>query len=237
MRRRNLLATLACAPAPGIAGCASDQECTGVEITDGELRVDYVCDLGPSNGGGVNGRIGSCEEALTLVVVEDGEVVGGLPIQPNESGRWQVEFDEDMGLSGESGEQTVRVRDSDGNVHAEKSIPVDHYEDRPDLGVVPVSLEPETVAIGESADVSFGVETFGGDAEFTAELLVNDTSVETREGSIDGGVDCEGFSGPEFEFSRTFEKAGEYLIAGRIEAESHPEAGDSQDVGTVTVTE
>ncbi|WP_252699985.1 hypothetical protein [Natronosalvus vescus] len=114
---------------------------------------------------------------------------------------------------------------------------MNHYLDNTDLDVADASLEPETVAVGESVSVTFGVATFGGEAAFTAGLLVDGEAVDTREGTIDGGADCVGFSGSEYEFTRAFDEPGEYDLAGQIEVDESLSAGDRESIGTVTVTE
>ncbi|MFC5134556.1 MULTISPECIES: hypothetical protein [Haloferacaceae] len=62
-----------------------------------------------------------------------------------------------------------------------------------------------------------------------------DEPVETRQGSIDGGADCGGFTGSEYEFTHTFADPGEYALTGEIVVEGSPGAGDREPIGTVAV--
>lgn len=76
---------------------------------------------------------------------------------------------------------------------------------------------------------------YGSQASYTATLLIDDETGETREGTVDGGVDCTDASGPEYEFTYTFERPGEYDLAGEITVDEG--SGDRTSIGTVTVTE
>ncbi|WP_281195044.1 hypothetical protein [Halorubrum sp. F4] len=241
MRRRDLLA-VACSPSLAVAGCTTEQDrsteqdrtCTDVSITHASADIDYWCDTGSGIHGVVHVYTEDCDDELTLEIVNEGEVIREFDIDPSPLGTSEVEITTDAAAFDYEG-ATVNVRGPDGELHADRELSVSSYLDSPDLSVAAASFEPETVAAGEPVTVTFGVSTFGGEAEFEATLLVEDEPVETREGSIDGGADCGGFSGPEYEFTHTFADPGEYDLTGEIVVEGSPGAGDREPIGTVAV--
>ncbi len=116
MNRRDLLG-LACSPFLVAAGCLSEQTCTDASISSARLSVEYWCDSGQVSQGTVSGSAEECNEALTLEIVDGGEVVREIPTEPDERGHWSVDLTERAPSSVREG--TVRVRDPDGEVHAE----------------------------------------------------------------------------------------------------------------------
>ncbi|ELZ06808.1 hypothetical protein [Natrialba aegyptia] len=83
----------------------------------------------------------------------------------------------------------------------------------------------------------FSIATFGAETSSIAALLVDGEAVETRDGTVDSGPDCQHASGPEYEFSYTFEEPGEYELAGRITVDGSSRGGHTRSIGTVIVTQ
>lgn len=241
MKRRTILA-LACSPSFAVAGCTTDRDrsterdrtCTDLSIIRASADIDYWCDTGPGIHGTVSVRTGECDDEFVVEIVNEGEVIREYVVEPSPLRTSEVDITTDAAAFDYEG-ATVNVRGPDGELRADRELSVSSYLDTPDLSVSAADFDPETVDAGEPVTVTFGVSTFGGEAEFEAILLVDDEPVETREGSIDGGADCGGFSGPEYEFTHTFADPGEYDLAGEIAVEGSPAAGDRESIGTVTV--
>ncbi len=239
MHRRRFLAAATAGLSAGAAGCTSTGSCGSVEIEQAAVSVEYQCDTGEARTGSVEGRAEDCGAELTLEVLDDGELVEERSVEPTD-GQWSVGFGEGPGqirTTPSQGNKRVRVRGPDDEVRAEGTLTVSHYLDSPDLDVWRPQFEPGTVSVGEPVTVVFRVATFGGEASFTAALVVDGETVEARDGTVEGGADCQDASGPEYEFAHTFDEPGEHELAGRITVDGHAEAGDSKSVGTVTVTE
>ncbi|MEF8814814.1 MAG: hypothetical protein V5A55_13495 [Halovenus sp.] len=228
--------------------------------------MEYQCDTGEARTGSIEGRAEDCSTELTLEVLDDGETVDERTFEPTD-GQWAVGFGEGPGqirTIPSQGDKRVQVRGPDDEVHVEGTLDVSHYLDSPDLDVWRPQFEPRTVSVSEPVTVSFRIATFGGGTSFTASLLVDGETVDNREGTVDGGADCQDASGPEYEFTRAFDEPGdtvgckcvkifdtpgcripskcysrqyEYELAGRIIVDGHSGAGDSKSIGTVTVTE
>lgn len=231
----------------GVAGClqsprestsnnSTSEQCADVTIARASVEIEYWCDTGPGAKGSVIGLVKDCTDELTLEIRNEDRIINTYAIDPDPYGNWQVEIITDS-VPDNLQEATVMVRGPDGEDYAERSLSTRSYLDSPNLSVVDGNIEPETVTVGDPVTVTFGVSTFGGGTDFTASLLVEDEPVETREGTVEGGADCGGFSGPEYEFTHMFDDPGEYELAGKITVEESPGAGDSELIGTVTVTE
>lgn len=201
--------------------------------------MEYQCDTGEARSGSIEGRAEDCDAELTLEVLDDGEMVDDVTLEPDEQ-RFSVGFGEGPGqlrAIPSRGDKRVRVRGPDGETRAEATLEVAHYLDAPDLTVWQPQFEPETVSVGEPVTVTFSVATFGAGTSFTAALLVDDETVATREGTVDGGADCQNASGPSYEFDHSFEATGSYELTAELTVDGSPDGGDSRTFGTVTVSE
>lgn len=218
MNRRSLLAALSSSPLVLAAGCTSDdtessdtsatpdtstQSCSVVEITEASVSVEYQCDTGEARTGSIEGRAESCNADLTLEILDDGETVGDVTFEPTEQ-QFSVGFGEGPGqirTIPSRGDKRVRIRGPDGESRAETVLTVSHYLDEPDLDVWRPQVDAETVSVSDPVTVTFGVATFGAGTSFTATLLIDSETVETREGTVEEGTDCQDASGPEYEFT------------------------------------
>ncbi|AHG00758.1 hypothetical protein HALLA_06080 [Halostagnicola larsenii XH-48] len=200
--------------------------------------MEYGCDTGQIRSGSVEGQVGDCNTELSLEIVDEDETIEEVAFETN-NGRWSVGFGEGPGqvrAIPSSGDKRVRIRGPDGGILASEQLTVSHYLDSPALTVWRPEFEPETVSVGEDVTVVFSIATFGAETSFTAALLVDGEPVETRDGTVDSGADCQSASGPEYEFSYTFEEPGEYELAGRITVDASAKGGDTKSIGTVTVS-
>ncbi len=189
--------------------------------------------------GRIEGQVENCNEELTLEIIDDGETVDEVTFEPTEQ-RFSVGFGEGPGQLRSiptRGDKRVQIRGPDGESRTEATLDVSHYLDSPNLDVWRSQIERETVSVGEPVTVTFSIATFGGSASFTAALLVDGEAVATRDGTVEGGVDCQNASGPEYEFTRTFDSPGTYELTGRITVDDSSQGGDTQAIGTVIVTE
>lgn len=254
MKRRFLLIALSGPSLLLAAGCTSNdtgrsnasasdtsdtstQSC-GVAITEASVSVEYHCDTGEARTGHIEGRAQNCNTDLTLEILDDGEIVDEVTFEPTET-RFSVGFGEGPGQLRSipsRGDKHVRIRSPDAEVHAESTLAVSHYLDSPSLDVWRPQFEPETVSVGEPVTVTFSVATFGAGTSFTASLLIDDETIETRDGTVDEGTDCQTASGPEYEFIHTFNESGTYELTGRITIDGSSQGGDIESIGTVTVT-
>lgn len=242
MKRRLLLVALSTSPALFAAGCSSDTptpSCGTVEITSASVTVDYGCDTGRVRTGTIEGRADNCDDELTLEIIDDGETVDDATFEPTDQ-QFSIGFGEgpdQLRSVPSQGNKTIQIRGPDGDVRAEETLIVSHYLDDPNLDVWDPELDRERVSVSEPVTATFSVATFGGDASFTAVLLIDDERVATREGTVDGGTDCMDASGPTYEFTHSFDEPGTYELSGRITVENASEGGDTRQIGTVTVTE
>lgn len=254
MKRRALLAVVASSPPVFAAGCLSDdaessdasdppgsssQPCDSVEITQATVTVEYHCGAGEARSGSVEGRAEDCDAELTLEILDDGETVDDASMGADEQ-QFSVGFGEGPGqlrAIPSRGDERVRVRGPDGETRAEATLEVEHYLDAPALTVWQPQFEPETVSVGEPVTVTFSVATFGAGTSFTAALLVDGETVATREGTVDGGADCQTASGPSYEFSHAFDAAGSYELTVELTVDGSLDGGNSRTFGTVTVSE
>lgn len=213
--------------------------CDGVEITQASVSVEPGCDGGPRRTGSVEGQAGDCNAELILEIVDEDETIEEVTFD-TDNGRWSVGFGEGPGqvwtIPG-PGDKRVRVRGPDREILASEQLTVSHYLDSPDLAVWRSEFEPETVSVGEDVTVVFSIATIGAETSFTAALLIDGEAVETRDGTVDSGPDCQHASGPEYEFSYTFEEPGEHELAGRITVDGSSKGGHTRSIGTVTVTQ
>jgi hypothetical protein len=247
MKRRALLTAMTASPLVLAAGCttndpedsdSSEQSCRGVEITEASVSVEYQCDTGEARTGRIEGQAEDCAGELGVEVLDDGETVDEVTVEPSGQ-QWSVGFGEGPGQLRSiptQGDKQVQVRGPGDEVQAEATLTVSHYLDSPNLDVWRPEYGPETVSVGEPVTVTYSVATFGGGTAFTAALLVDDEAVATREGTVEAGADCQNASGPEYEFTHSFDDSGTYELAGRITVEGSG-GGDTKEIGTVTVTE
>ncbi|WP_238717479.1 cupredoxin domain-containing protein [Natronorubrum halophilum] len=247
MRKRAFLATFTGSALLLSAGCLSNssqsQACDTVEITRASVSVEYGCGAGPIRTGSIEGQAEDCNAELILEIVDE-EIIEEVTFETN-NGRWSVDFGEGPGGEGPEhvrtipgpGDKRVRIRGPDREILASEQLTVSHYLDSPTLDVWRPEFEPETVSVGEDVTVVFSIATFGAETSFTAALLVDGEAIETRDGTVDSGTDCQYASGPEYEFSYTFEEPGEHELAGRITVDGSSMGGDTRSIGTVTVTQ
>lgn len=249
MRRRALLATLAGTTLSAGAGCVIDRssggdeaetgddgspgQCSGVTIESARVRVDYRCDYGPTTDAEISGSAPDCADALTVELVDGDAVVERRSI--DSADEWTARFELDAPI--DPGEATIRVRDPDGDVAAERTVAVEHYRDAPHLSVWSPSVDPGTATIGEPVEVTLTVGNVGGAGEFTAELRVEGEPVASRAGSVHAATDCDRASGPEITLSHAFEEPGEYGIGVALVVENSAGSGSEVDLGTVTIEE
>ncbi|AFO58016.1 hypothetical protein [Natrinema sp. J7-2] len=253
MERRDLLTTVTGSALLLSAGClsnssqtrASDADssqsrvCDAVEITRASVSVDFGCGAGPLRSGSVEGQAGDCNEELILEMVDEDETIEEVPFETNNS-RWSVGFGEGPGqvrTIPSPGDKRVRIRGPEREILASEQLTVSHYLDAPTVNVWRPEFEPKTVSVSEDVTVRFSIATFGAGTAFTAILLVDGEAVETRDGRVDSGTDCQHASGPEYEFSYTFEEPGEHELAGRITVDGSSKGGHTRSIGTVTVTQ
>lgn len=172
-------------------------------------------------------------------MVDEDETIEEVPFETNNS-RWSVGFGEGPGqvrTIPSPGDKRVRIRGPEREILASEQLTVSHYLDAPTVNVWRPEFEPKTVSVSEDVTVRFSIATFGAGTAFTAILLVDGEAVETRDGRVDSGTDCQHASGPEYEFSYTFEEPGEHELAGRITVDGSSKGGHTRSIGTVTVTQ
>ncbi|OIB57843.1 hypothetical protein BBD46_13285 [Natrialba sp. SSL1] len=172
-------------------------------------------------------------------MVDEDEIIEEVTVETNKGG-WSVGFGEgpeQVRTVPSQGDKRVRIRGPGEEILASEQLTVSHYLDSPNLAIWGPEFEPETVSVGEDVTVEFSIATYGAETSFTAALLVNGEAVETRNGVVDGRPDCQHASGPEYEFSYTFEEPGEHELASRITVDSSSKGGDTNSIGTVTVTQ
>ncbi|SFS65705.1 hypothetical protein [Halostagnicola kamekurae] len=201
--------------------------------------MEYGCGTGQIRSGSVEGQAGDCNAELILEIVDENETIEEVAFETN-NGRWSVGFGEGPGqvrTIPSSGDKRARIRGPDGEILASEKLTVSHYLDSPDIDVWRPEFDPETVTVGEDVTVVFSIATFGAETSFTAALLVDGEAVETRDGTVDSGADCQVASGPEYEFSYAFEEPGEHELAGRITVDGSSKGGHTRSIGTVTVTQ
>lgn len=243
MGRRDFLTTVTGSALLLSAGCISNssrsQACDAVEITRASVSVEYGCDTGQIRSGSVEGQAGDCNAELSLELVDEDETIEEVTFETN-NGRWSVGFGEGPGqvrTIPSQGDKRVRIRGPDRGILASEQLSVSHYLDSPALNVWRSEFEPETVPVGEDVTVVFSIATLGAETSFTAALLVDGEAVETRDGTVDSGADCQHASGPEYEFNYTIEEPGEHELAGRITVDDSSKEPVTRSIGTVTVTQ
>lgn len=253
MKRRSLLSALSGSTLLLSAGCTSTNEssdpsdsadtspesCGAVEVTEATVAVDYQCDTGETRTGRIEGQVESCKTELTLELLDGDETVEEIPVEPTE-GRFSVGFGEGPGQLRSipsRGDKRVLIRGPSDEIRAEATLAVSHYLDSPDLDIWRPQFEPETVSVGDSVTVSFGVATFGAGTSFTAALLIDDERVATRDGTVAAGMDCQDASGPTYEFTHAFDESGTHELTARLTVDGDSSGGDIESLGTVTVTE
>jgi PGF-pre-PGF domain-containing protein len=90
----------------------------------------------------------------------------------------------------------------------------------PSFNVTSASVTPTSITVGESVDVTATIENGGTSGEFSAELQIDGSTVETK--TIEIGENEE----ETVEFMHTFDEAGDYSVSV-----------SDYDAGTVSVTE